>query len=376
MKLKLFSDRRYLPKQMPPDPILLPFWTDFLEDEQHPWLRSYSRYAAIGKQFFEMVPLEEADLAVLPANWRTIRGDSWRSKIDQAAQDLSLEFADRVQQAKKPLVIFFSGDCSDEELPIDEAIVFRMSAYRSRLKPNNFVPPASCDDLIAQYSQNHLPIREKAAKARVGFCGFVRADSWKRKLQTVAYHGTMLATQFKMGVSPYRGQILRSQAIHVLQNSSVIETNFILRSHSFFDPTDTNSKQARRAEYVSNLLESDYALCCRGSANYSIRLFEILCCGRIPVLIDTDCVLPFESEIDWKQYCVWVDERELDQLPEKIAEFHNRLSPQDFINLQYECRQLWKDWLSSEGFYANFYHHFDNRAKHSSRKLSPRCSKF
>lgn len=369
MTLKLFSDRNYLYDDLPPDPILLPFWSDFLENKQHPWLKAWSRYAEVGNQFFEMVPLKDADFAVLPMNWRSVRGDAWRGKTNQAAQNLSLEFARRVQRANKPLIVFFSGDCSHESLPFENAIVFRTAAYRSRLQPNEFIGFAGCDDLIEQFfPEQPLPIRPKSEKPTVGFCGFTRPDSLKRKLQSAVYHSYTLATQFQLSPSPYRGQILRNRAIELLQASPRITTNFILRGKSFFDPVQQANKQMLLREYVDNLINSDYALCCRGSANYSIRLFEILCCGRIPVLIDTDSVLPYDFAIDWKKYCVWVNESELDQIPEKIAEFHARLSPNAFVELQQECRKLWQDWLSPEGFYRNFHRHFENN------RLLPRVS--
>jgi len=49
----------------------------------------------------------------------------------------------------------------------------------------------------------------------------------------------------------------------------------------------------------------------------SYRLYEALCCGRIPVFIDTDCVLPYDFMIDWKKYFVWVDQSELPLIAEK-----------------------------------------------------------
>jgi hypothetical protein len=33
-------------------------------------------------------------------------------------------------------------------------------------------------------------------------------------------------------------------------------------------------------------------------------------------------------------------------------------SPPEFVDLQHECRRLWQEWLSPEGFFANFYRHF------------------
>ncbi|NEP12115.1 MAG: exostosin family protein [Symploca sp. SIO2C1] len=105
------------------------------------------------------------------------------------------------------------------------------------------------------------------------------------------------------------------------------------------------------------MIQSDYILCCRGSGNYSYRLYETLCMGRIPIFINTDCTLPYDFLIDWKEYCVWIEESEIDQASSKLIDFHNSLSEKDFINLQYKCREIWLKWLSPEGFFSNFYHH-------------------
>ena len=100
------------------------------------------------------------------------------------------------------------------------------------------------------------------------------------------------------------------------------------------------------------MMDSDYVLCSRGFGNYSYRLYESLACGRIPVFVDTDCVLPYDFVIDWKRYCVWVDQSDLDSIPDRVAEFHDDLSPQQFEDLQLECRRLWEKWLAPEGFFA------------------------
>ena len=55
-----------------------------------------------------------------------------------------------------------------------------------------------------------------------------------------------------------------------------------------------------RFEFIRNILSSDYTLCFRGSGNYSLRFYETLCLGRIPLFINTDCKLPFEDEINWR----------------------------------------------------------------------------
>ena len=114
-----------------------------------------------------------------------------------------------------------------------------------------------------------------------------------------------------------------------------------------------------RQEYVRNTAASDYVLPVRGAGNFSYRLYETLRCGSILLLIDTDCVLPYDSFINWREYTVWVDGQNLDRLDEQVAAFHDALSPQGFQDLQLNCRKLWQDWLSPQGFFANIHRHLD-----------------
>ncbi len=367
MKLKIFSNREFLLNDSTLADILYPFESNSLEKHQYSWLRPYDNYIKCGRSFFDMVSLEEADLVILPFNWADIRGWSWRSKIDKRKRELAdraIQFAQKAEQAGKPLVVFFSGDCSDEEIPIKNAKVFRVGPYRSTKKQNDFVAPAFVEDLVEHYLEGLLPIRQKREKPVVGFCGLAKQDSWKMKLKTIVYQGVMLTKQGRTGIPPYKGEILRTKALGILANNPLVDTNFIIRDRSvFLNNDDLNQKQKMRLEFVQNMAESDYILCCRGSGNCSIRLIETLCCGKIPIFIDTDCVLPYDFGIDWKKYCVWVDEKELPLLAEKVAEFHNNLSPLEFVDLQYECRRLWKEWLSPEGFFTNFYQHFQTRSQ-------------
>jgi hypothetical protein len=350
MKLKIFSDRNYLVPGMKPVPMLYPFWRDLVPQEADVWMRPHDAYLEVGQHLFEMTTLEDADYAVLPVDWASIRGNAWRAPIHETARDLAIAFAQQVQQAEKPLVLFFASDCSDDPLPIQNAIVFRQSAYRSK---HEFSFPYFCEDYLQHYLNQQIPIRQKREKPVVGFYGFARPLSIKRALQIPIYYSYMLATQRRFGVSPYKGQVLRSKALNRLANHPGIETKFKTWDYAvFFDQSDPQHKKDSRLEYVQNIIDSDYIFCCRGAANYSNRFFEVLSCGRIPIFLDTDCKLPFDSRIDWKKYCIFIEEEDLPHIGEKVLEFHDRISPQDFIDLQYACRELWQTWLSSEGFYS------------------------
>jgi hypothetical protein len=118
-----------------------------------------------------------------------------------------------------------------------------------------------------------------------------------------------------------------------------------------------NEREDFRKVYAQNMAGSDYILCCRGYGNYSWRFYETLSCGKIPVFIDSDCILPYDFELDWKKYCVWIKEDEIPVIADKIMEFHEKFSEKEFIDLQIECRKTWEERLSPEGFFRNLYRH-------------------
>jgi hypothetical protein len=348
MKLKIFSERSYLPQGIAHEPILFPFWGNLPENSGRPWSRIFDSYTEMGRSLFEMSSLEEADLAVMPVNWEPVF----------SSEDLSLpiQLVKKAKQAKKPVVSFFSGDCSHLKLPVKSDLVFRHSLYRSVKQANDFAFPAWSQDLLEKYFNSQLSIRRKRAKPIVGFCGFSVSRTLKTYLKFFLHWSEKLFVQRK--IPRYHiGHVLRTLALSVLSKSRLIEANFVERDRLFFHEPNLALQEKIQQEFVQNMRNSDYVFCCRGSGNYSFRFYEALCCGRIPVFLNTNCVLPYDFEIDWKKYCVWVDESELPFIAEKIAEFHDNLSPQEFIDLQHECRRIWEERISPEGFFANLYRH-------------------
>ena len=111
-------------------------------------------------------------------------------------------------------------------------------------------------------------------------------------------------------------------------------------------------------ELLDNLLGSDYVLCARGEGNFSYQLYETLCSGRIPVFVNSNCVLPFQNQLDWKSFCVWVEAEDVTKVASKVAEFHAALTPEAFIELQKRCRNVWEEWLSPHGYFLPFSKYF------------------
>jgi hypothetical protein len=303
-----------------------------------------------------MTSLEEADFAVMPAPWELVADN-------KPALDLACEFARNVNACGKRTIIFFWSD-SDEEVPIDNAVVFRTSMYRSKRRTNEYAMPSWSDDFVMKYQGGKLPVREKKRKPVVGFCGYAAPLEPPLSSKLRAALGAGAALWRKRKRQPRHGAYIRAEALRYLSQSNQVETNFIIRDQFLAGAllaggrTDSDCFSRAQLEYVHNMIESDYILCARGGGNFSYRLYETLSCGRIPVFVDTDCVLPYDFAVDWNRHCVWVDASELSKISGKVAEFHNSLSPQEFADLQRENRLLWEDWLSPEGFFANLHKHF------------------
>jgi hypothetical protein len=358
MALKIFSDRRYLSASNRHVTMLYPFWGKNPEDPGDPSSGRFDRYVEAGRGFFEMTTLEKADVAVFPGAWEQVLGDA-------AAVARAEQFLDLARRAHKPTVIFFWSD-SVEEVPYDNTVVFRTSFYRSRQRRNEFAMPAWSEDFIARYLGGQLPVRSKGSKAVVGFCGYAPSSGTgpriarQRLKQAIRTGAKRLLTT--LGLRETDASI-RATALRVLAACPLIETNFEMRKHFLGGAllpdgsVDVQKMQRIRQEYVQNTVGSDYVLCARGGGNFSYRLYETMNCGRIPVFVDTDCVLPYQSEINWKAYCVWVDEKDVQWAGDMVAAFHASLSDRQFVELQRECRRLWESHLSPEGFFANFYKH-------------------
>ncbi|MBI3813115.1 MAG: exostosin [Nitrospinae bacterium] len=359
MILKIFSDKSYLPTGKGHIAMLYPFWGKNLEDPRDPSSGRFDMYTKISSRFFQMTALKDADIAVFPAAWEHVVGNTDALKKAEG-------FIENATLSGKPTVIFFFSD-SDEDIPYKNTIIFRTSLYRSRRKSNEFAMPAWNEDFIEKYLGGQLSIRQKQDKAIVGFCGNAPAVKLNSlPLRGILGHILYVGKHMVMNPRGWRvsDSFIRAAALKAMIKSYEIHTNFIIRNQ-FLGGAESQSGEMRfammnktRQEYLQNMLESDYILCARGGGNYSYRLYETLSCGRPPLFIDTDCVLPYDFEINWKKYCIWVDWRDFKRIGEIVADFHEPLSQQDFLNLQKKCRQLWEDWLSPHGFFSNFYRHF------------------
>lgn len=347
----IYADRGFLASPSTPHAvILMPFWGTNPEPPDDPDSGRFDHYAETGRSFLRLRPLTECDVAVFPQNWES---------AGERAAELAEPFAAACRAAGKTPVVF-SGADPTEPLPVD-AVVFRTSLLRSQRRPNEFALPAWSEDFLRNHFGGELSTRRKQPRPVVGFCGNTLGGPPARSLG-----GSLLRALGAKQPEPTHslvGDHPRTRALRAIGCDSRVDTNFVLRDTFWAGAIDGSSSllEARR-EYVRNMLESDYVLCARGNGNFSYRLYETMCMGRIPVFVDTDSVLPLDFEIEWREHSVWVDESDIERIGDLILEFHESVGESEFEERQRACRDLWESRISPQGFFASFHRHFEQPA--------------
>ena len=90
-----------------------------------------------------------------------------------------------------------------------------------------------------------------------------------------------------------------------------------VRNFMFWDTASPNF-EARRERYLSVLGRSRFVLCPRGRGTSTIRLFETLAAGRVPVVISDEWVAPDGPK--WEEFVVRLPERQAASLTNVLEE--------------------------------------------------------
>jgi hypothetical protein len=208
----------------------------------------------------------------------------------------------------KKILVFYNDDNSSPI--ILDGYVFRTSLYKHVNNPNELgLPPFFEDEFKNEY------IIPENIKLNIGFCGF---DHYERR-----------------------------QALNVLRNNPNIETDFITRKSFWAREID---EQIAITEFNNNITKNLFGFTARGGGNFSYRFYQILSMGRIPILLNTDCVLPFDDLIDYNKHCLIVDVSDINNMDTKVIEYYNNKTKTELYDIQLSNRLLYENFLSPSGF--------------------------
>jgi hypothetical protein len=261
----------------------------------------------------------------------------------------ALRMADLAARHGRPLVVFYNSDFEDP-IPLDNALIFRTSITAAHARPNEQAWPAWTCDVLRTYGTGRLEPRAKSSRPTVGYCGYVDYRNVAERVQRTL-----------------RGQIapwsrLRGDAVRALAASPEIDARFVLRRRFGGDAT-----AADRAQYAGNMLACDYALVARGRGNFSFRLYEAMSAGAIPVFIDTDCRLPFEDVIPYRDLFVWVPAHDRHSIVNHVARFHAAHDGASLYAHRRRVREIYDRYLEPLAFHREL-------ASRMARQLAADCA--
>lgn len=320
-----------------------------------------ARYMEVGPQLFELSPLDDCDIAVLPFAWE----DTGTS--DSARQHARSFFEQAAGLGRTTLV--FSHDDRPTAVDAPNVISFHRSLHRSSRRPWEFGLPAWIADPVGD-ELVELTTRPFRTPPSISFCGYapplgipmspLASALWRwrdgyRRLRTTA------GMDERRGFSP--PLFYRADALRVLQRSADVVTDFIFRPvgsvhtdpRGYRSADDSMSAEQFRREYFRNIVGNDYVLAVRGLGNYSVRFYEALACGRIPLFVDTDCVLPPLRGWGWDEAVVRVGAGDVRRIGRQLSEAHRCMGGDGFLQRQEVGRRLWLEQLEMAGFFRTLH---------------------
>lgn len=252
--------------------------------------QSFQCILNVNEQFCSSI--EECDYVLLPPT----------NIYNNPIQKYNLEVKNAIKNHKKTII--FLGNDKDRlyNIPHKMGLVFRSSGLLSESTDNVFgLPTINLDLFLENYASKKLSI---------SFCGY-----------------------FNNHIPEYH---IRENIVNKFLKEIPERCDFIINNSwgNLDDPL----------KFFKNIKNNLYGLCVRGGGNFSFRLGEVLMMGRIPILIDTDCILPFPDLIPYDTNFIRIPIEKIDDMVNIIEKYHESHTEEQLIQIQKENRLIWETY--------------------------------
>ncbi|MEW5773908.1 MAG: class I SAM-dependent methyltransferase [Thermodesulfobacteriota bacterium] len=112
---------------------------------------------------------------------------------------------------------------------------------------------------------------------------------------------------------------------------------------SYLHMDDGAEKRRLESIYVNTLRRSWAGLCPRGMGSSSIRFYEVMCMGRIPVHVSDAYILPFADRIDYASFCLSLPESEAHNAGRLLYHMLRKKSREELEAMCRRARQVWEE---------------------------------
>ena len=261
----------------------------------------------------------------------------------------------------KPIWIYSGGEYGMTNY-IHNSYTFRLGGFDSKLDENTFIIPSFINDPYSTYLKQGFSALPKEDKPSIGFVGHAQSGYgkyFKEALNHLKYKTKRVLNKLIADAQPfYPSSTKRAKYLGKLYASESLNANFILRNSYRAGVQTEADKQKTTQEFYDNIYNNAYTFCIRGVGNFSVRFYETLAAGRIPIVLNTDCRLPLANTIDWSKHCIILEESKKETLEAQIIEFHNKLTAEEFLEIQSDNRKLWENHLARHAYFITMHNLF------------------
>jgi hypothetical protein len=285
-------------------------------------------------------------------------------KISDTEKNQFINFINENINNEIPIYFLNKGDFAyriPKEINFKNIIVLSSAGNNKIINYKAF--PSLWYDPIGKYiNQSEYYLRKKTAIPVVGFCGHGNNTLLQYiyrfiKLQIFNFKATFrISNHHPESLLP--GVFYREKILKILSKSNLIIKNFIISNKYKAGVNSNNTEEVGKIRkiFYLNILNSDYTLCVRGGGNFSIRFYETLAMGRIPIVYDTNQLFPYKNQLNFENIGLFIDSNKykIKEIPYLIKKYHDNLSEEKFIEIQKKNREIWIKYMTEEGVSNNF----------------------
>lgn len=241
---------------------------------------------------------------------------------------------------KKTLIILNTGDFISKIKKIENVIYLRPFLNPGERSPNTIIIPYEIDQMITARSFN--------PEFNISFIGYFPRIFSRRLFYA-------LKNSFWYPVKG-NGSIVRKLMARKVKKTNLPLTLIERNSFSGWRRDKSTNTLNRRVEFFNSVRGSRYVICPRGDGNQSLRFYETLSAGRVPILIDTRIKLPLEDRLNYSKITITLKLYDsIDVWRKEILDFESLYKGTKFKKLSHEISEFYDQNLSMYNFYKNLF---------------------
>lgn len=255
------------------------------------------------------------------------------------------------KQFRKPFAVFSNSDFI-VDVEVENALIFTPGAYKSKSYQIS-IPATLPEDPFEKWIGKAWQPIDIPSIPSIGFCGQATTHPFKAIKDFITFGSSQLKHKLGKTLSNPGRVFLpayqRAKLLRYFEKDPRFQSDFILRNQYKGGAISPAQKIQVENDFYQNIHQNLFTICLRGMGNYSVRFYQTLAMGRIPVLVDTDEQIAFNDFIGLDKIIPVIPFQHRDSSPDLLFNYFNSKSKDELISIQQFCRNTWLEYYQKEG---------------------------